>query len=449
MKFNVDFTENTPKYIILYNYIKDNILNNNLKPNEKLPTKRILSNMLNISQNTIIQAYNLLLDEGLITSIEKKGYYVLPYNLEITNKEPFEMLKDNTICYMYDLTTKNIDSSIFPYYTWNKLNKKILYDNNSIISKSDNKGSIELRNTISNYLYESKGIRVNPYNIIIGSGIEYLLTLLINILPAKTYAIENPGYDKVSRIIKNNQKEIIYSNIDNEGMIINNVEADAIYITPDNQFPTGVKMSLSRKLEIAKWVNEKRYVIEDDFDSEFKYLSNKSVLLYNLIPNNTILLSTYSRTISPALRISYMILPDELMKNYNRLYSFYSSTVSTLDQLLLNEFISEGYYSRHINKTKALYKQKRAKIISILEHHPNIKIDYENSYLSLIISLSSLNKEIFKRKALENKIDIALMDDYYFNDTITNKIIIGYNAIPIDKIDKAINTLIKIIEESK
>ncbi len=448
MKFNIIFTKNETKYITLYNYIKENILNGNLAPNAKLPTKRHLSQLLDISQNTIIQSYNLLLDEGLITSIEKKGYYVSPYNLEIINNTLYEPLKDDSIKYKYNLTTKNIDPSIFPYYTWNKLNKEILYNENNVISKSQNKGSILLRNTIASYLYESKGIRVNPKNIIIGSGIEYLLTLLSTILDAKVYAIENPGYDKVARILKNNNKEIIYCDLDNEGIKINNLDADIIYITPDNQFPTGVKMSLLRKLEISKWINEKRYVIEDDFDSEFKYLSNKSLYLYNLIPENTILLSTYSRTITPALRISYMILPDKLLKLYDEKYYYYSSTVSTLDQLVLNEFINKGYYSRHINKTKVIYKQKRNKIIEILENK-DIKIDYENSYLSLIIEVDNLNKELFKLRTKEEKIDISLMDDYFFDNKKCNKIIIGYNSIPLDDIEFAINILIKIIDECR
>lgn len=447
MKFNIKFDKG-PKYLSLYNYIKDNIINNNLKPNEKLPSKRELSNELNLSINTIMQAYSLLLEEGLITSKEKKGYFVFSYSLEIENSS-YDMIEETNTGYKYDLSTKNIDSTTFPYYTWNKLNKEILYNNSSVISKTSNKGYYMLRNTIAKYLYDSKGITVNPRNIIIGSGIEYLLTLLISILPAKTYAIENPGYDKIYKIIKNNNKHIITSNIDNEGMIIDNVEADAIYITPDNQFPTGVKMSLERKLQIAKWASSNKYIIEDDFDSEFKYLANKSVLLYSLIPNNTILLSTYSRTISPALRISYMILPDNLLKLYDEKYFFYSSTVSTLDQMLLNEFISKGYYSRHINKTKTIYKQKRTKIISILEKQKDIIIDYDNSYLSLIITVPNLNKDIFKKKCQEYGIEISLMDDFYFNEERTNKIIIGYNGIPLENIDEAIKYLLKAINDAK
>lgn len=159
------------------------------------------------------------------------------------------------------------------------------------------------------------------------------------------------------------------------------------------------------------------------------------------------MLSTYSRTISPAVRISYMILPDNLYEKYNIKYSFYSTTVSTLDQLILAEYINSGIYSRQLNKTKILYKQKRELIISILEKYDYINIDYDNSYLSLIISVNNLNKELFKKLCINNSIDISLMDDYYLDNKKDNRIIIGYSSININDIEKCIKLLINKINE--
>ncbi len=446
-KFDFTFEKKAPIYIELYNKIKELILNKTLKPNEKLPSKRTLSTYLDISLNTVIEAYNLLIDEELIISIPKKGYYVSEYDLSITKDIESSSLNTSIKNYKYDFSTKNIDSKIFPYYTWNKLCKDIIYNENILI-KSDNYGNVKLRNTIANYLYENKGISINPKNIIIGSGIEYLLSLIINLLNLSTIGIENPGYDKIYKIIENNHKKAVLCDLDDEGMIINNINANAIYITPSNQFPTGIKTSMKRKIEIAKWAKGNKYIIEDDFDSEFKYLSNKSISLLSLNKENTILLSTYSRTISPSLRISYMILPDKVYELYNKKYSFYSTTVSTLDQLILAEFINSGAYSRHLNKTKSLYKQKRELIISLLKNYEYIDIDYNNSYLSLIISIKNLNKEIFKKECIKNSIDISLMEDYYLNKKDDNRIIIGYSGIDIDNIPEGINLLINIIEKS-
>ena len=231
--------------------------------------------------------------------------------------------------------------------------------------------------------------------------------------------------------------------IDEAGASINNIKSDVIYITPSSQFPLGIKMSMERKLEISSWAKDK-YIIEDSFDSEFRYLSNQSISLFEL-NNNTILLSSYSRSISPALRIAYMILPDKLLKIYDEKYNFYSTTVSTLDQMILNEFISSGAYSRHINKVKSSYIEKK-ELIKELLNKANINIALDG-YLSMIIDIPNLNKEKFKNKCIEYKIDIALLDEYYLNKK-TNKIIIGYSGIKIELLNEAINLLIKAIKHS-
>ena len=438
---NVEFKHEKALYIELYEYIKGEILSKRLSPKEKLPSKRVLATYLNISLNTVIEAYNLLIDEELIESIPKVGYFVTEYLIPKEDNIIVNELKDSKKDILYDFSTKNIDSSIFPYYTFNKICKNVIYEDN-ILLKSDNLGNIKLRNTISNYLYETKGITVQPSHIVIGSGIEYLLTLLIHLLDITKIGIENPGYDKVYKILKNNNKEIVLCDLDNEG-IIPESDLDAIYITPQNQFPTGIKMSIKRKLQLAKLFINNKYIIEDDFDSEFKYLSNKSISLYELNKENTILVSTYSRTIFPSIRISYMVLPDKLYEKYMNRYSFYSTTVSTLDQLILNEFIRSGAYSRHLNKTKALYKQKRDLIISILKPYKEIEIDYQNSYLSLIIKVNNFNKEEFITNCQKDKIDISLMEDYYMDNKADPRIIIGYSSIEMDKINKGIDLLLK------
>ena len=441
--FNIKFKKDKPLYIELYEYIKNLIIDKKLKPKEKLPSKRYLATYLNISLNTVIEAYNLLLDEELIESIPKVGYFVSSYSIPNENTLMYQEIKETNKNILYDFSTKNIDSSIFCYYTFNKICKNVIYEDN-ILLKSDNLGNIKLRNTISNYLFETKGCNINPNNIIIGSGIEYLLTLLIHILDINKIGIENPGYDKVYKILKNNNKEITLCNLDDEG-IIPNSELDAIYITPQNQFPTGIKMSMKRKLELASIFKNNKYIIEDDFDSEFKYLANKSISLYELNRDNTILVSTYSRSIFPSLRIAYMVLPDKVLEIYKARYSFYSTTVSTLDQLILNEFIKSGAYSRHLNKTKVLYKQKRDLIIQLLKPYSDIIIDYQNSYLSLIITVNNLNKDEFKKLTKEYSIDISLMDDYYMDNKKDNRIIIGYSSIEINKIPDGINKLLKIM----
>lgn len=440
--------ENEALYISIYKQIKGEILKNNLKPNEMLESKRKLSERLGVSINTIMQAYELLLEEGLIISIPQKGYYVIDYKLPKHNNNLFD--KDiEKINYKYDFTTKNIDDEAFPYYTWSKISKNILYNDKRIISKSNNKGLYELRESISKHLYDAKGILAHPNNIIIGSGIEYLFSIITDIIPGKTYAIENPGYSKIQKILLNNNKNINYVNMDEEGVIIGELKnSDCVYLTPENQFPTGIKTSINRRIELAKWAENNKYIIEDDYDSAFKYMSASYISIFSLNKEKTIYLSTFSRSITPGLRISYMILPDDLLKVYESKFSTYSSTVSTIDQLILNEFISGGYYNRHLNKTKILYKQKRDIIIKELEFN-NIEIDYKDSLFSIIINVKDLNVELFKKNCNNFSIDISVLQDYFFNFEKSNKIIIGFSGIKLSELNIGIKVLIDVINKSK
>ena len=277
---SITFDSKEAKYIQLYNYIKEAITSGKLLPNEKLPSKRQIASHLNISINTIMDAYNLLLEEGFITSIEKKGYYVTSYNLKTTkSNETYEIIKRTA--FKYDFSTKNIDNKAFPYNTFSKITRDVIYNNN-ILERSDSFGNITLKNTIKKYLYETRGLNINPNNIIIGSGIEFLLTNLIDILDSDSYAIENPGYDKLYNLFTNNNKQVELVNVDDEGANIDNIKSKILYITPSNQFPLGIKMSMKRKYEIAKWAEKDKYIIEDEFDREFKFLSNQSLSLYDL-----------------------------------------------------------------------------------------------------------------------------------------------------------------------
>lgn len=447
INFDLD-NKKEPLYITIYKQLKQSILNNNLKPSQALESKRRLAARLNVSVNTIMQSYNLLLDEGLIISIPQKGYYVIDY--KIPKKSNINISKNIKINnFKYDLTTKNIDECAFPYYTWSKISKNILYNDKRIITKSSGKGLFELRETISKHLFEAKGIAVDSNNIIIGSGIEYLFTIITDLLPCDTYAIENPGYSKIQKILINNNKKINYVSIDDEGVILDDLKnSDCIYLTPENQFPTGIRTSINRRILLAEWTKKNKYIIEDDYDSAFKYMSNSYISLYSLASDKTIYLSTFSRSITPGLRIAYMILPDKLLEIYENKFGLYSSTVSTIDQLILNEFIKGGFYNRHLNKTKSLYKQKRSIIINILERYDFINIDYNNSLFSVIISVDNIDTKYFKMKCIDNQIDVSILEDYYFDKQKSNKIIIGYSGINIDDITIAVEELVKIISLS-
>lgn len=446
----IQLNKNDKIYLQIYEAIRQQILSNNIKANEKLPSKRKLANHLNVSLSTICNAYSLLIEEGYITSIEKKGYYALSYNINTTNSLAIKPINTNLdYSYLYDFTTKNIDKDSFPFYTWNKLSKSILYNDPSILSRMPSKGFIGLRNEISRYLEETRNMLCNPENIIIGSSIEYLLTILCHILNCDTYCLENPGYKKIATILENNHKTIKYANIDASGICLNELEASlakVVYVTPSNQFPTGKKMNMSRKIELIGWAKDNRYIIEDDFDSEFRIFGKPSTTLYSLNAKSTIFLSNFSRTLAPSIRLAYMVLPDSLAKVYDAYYLHYSSSVSTLEQLVITSFIKDGFYFRHLNKMRNIYRTRRQRIISFLEEYSFLEINTVDSYLSLLVNIKGSYDPVVLASIFEKEsLNIKFLSDY--GRVKDNMLIIGYSAINDDILVDGLNTLIKCIKQ--
>lgn len=441
---NIIFKNEKPKYIELYEAIIEKINNNLLSSGTKLPSKRDLAIDLNISQNTVINAYNLLLDEGYIYSIEKKGYFVSnqPICIKAESKAiPLEFNEDDII---YDFTTQNVLA--FPITTLKKEINEILYSND-FLNKTPFLGDLNLRTTIKNHLKENRGIEVHENQILITSGME-IFERILKLTNIDTLGIENPGYHKIVKIAKNNNLKINYFNIDDEGVTTPNNKC-ILYTTPFNQFPTGIKMSIKRKKELIKWANKTNsLIIEDDFDAEFRINQAPTTSIISLCPDKVIFFSTFSTTMYPGLRISYAILPAEILDLYIKKYSSYSCSVPTLEQKLLNEFIKSGKYASHINKKKREYLNTRQIIINYLNNYPNLfKVNTLKNYLSLLVEIKQnidINKLIIN---LKNKhLKIEALSNLDFLKKRNNTLILGYTSIKADKLIEGLNIIKKEIE---
>lgn len=440
---DIIFKDKKAKYIEIYEQIADMINSNHLMPNQKLPSKRDLALSLNVSLNTIINAYNLLLDEGYIYTLEKKGYYVtnqptltLPTRLNniITVKQ-----KE----YLYDFTTQNVES--FNNQKWKNITKSIL-DTNEYLNKAPLKGDLSLRQAIKKHLYDNKGISADEFNIVIGSGME-MLEGILPIIDIDNVILENPGYHKLQAIGNNCNKKINYLNLDDEGVLVPNNQA-ILYTTPFNQFPTGIKMSIKRKKELIEWAEKTNsYIIEDDFDAEYRINSAPTTSIYSLNPKKVIFFSTFSTTLFPGLRISYAILPDNLINIYEQKYKAYSSFVPTLNQLVLRDFILNGHYAAHINKRKKQYILKRNECIRVLKKYDFIQIYENRNYLSVLFNIKYDINEFEILKNLEKKgINIQTISAFDINSTKNKIFILGYTQIPLDKIEAGIDLIIKEIK---
>lgn len=435
---DINLKTNNYKYISIYEEIVERINTGILKPNEKLLSKRDMAINLNVSLNTIINAYNLLLDEGYIYSIEKKGYYVTNQPVYAYHPQIKETIKQESKNIKFDFTTRSVDNIVNPRFK--KIYKSCI-ENDNYTEKTNFKGDIKLRKAIKKHLFENRGINVSLESIIISSGMEIFKEILSCISLDKIY-LENPGYHKLAAIAKNIDKKIEYIDLDLDGVKVPS-KSGILYTTSFNQFPTGIKMSISRKKELLSWaINSNSIIIEDDFDAEFRINSMPTTALYSLNNSHVIFFSTFSTTIYPGLRISYAILPDDIMKKYENKYSSYSCSVPTLDQLVLCDFINSGEYVRHINKTKKRYLEKREKIINELKKIDNININTKKNYLSILVELPNLDKT----ELINNGILINSLSDYDYYSNHSDTFILGYTGIKLEDIKdgiKAINNILK------
>ncbi|MCC8161508.1 MAG: PLP-dependent aminotransferase family protein [Oscillospiraceae bacterium] len=430
--FTADKESKKPLYEQLYSYVANEIRNNNLTENERMPSKKALAKHLGISVNTVETAYSILVEEGYLRSVPRSGFYVCRIEAPMGGREiEYAEEKAPVKKYKTDFKTNTVDVASFPYATWVKLSKEVLYSNPEYLNAGDVKGDYELCESIAKYLHEFRGVRCSPAQIVVGAGIEYLTMLLTELFDEKSvFALENPGYRKINAILKNNNRRINYIDVDETGLRTDKLkesDSDIVYVTPSHQFPTGAVMSVGRRTELLSWAEEKdgRYIIEDDYNSEFNFSVKPVPAMQGLaVSDKVIYLSTFSRVLAPSIRIAYMVLPKEILKKFDEHFSAYSSTVPRFEQHTLDRFISDGYFSRHLSRVKNIYRKRRDRLMEILDG-TDFTITGERAGLHLVLKTPHA-KEIIK-KAEQNDIKLYDMDDYYMTENkCGNSVIIGY-----------------------
>ena len=446
---SLDKNSKTPLYEQLYSHIANEILSKSLQENERMPSKKSLSAHLGISINTIETAYSLLVQEGYLRAMPRSGYYVCRIEAPIGKAVSYTKKQTESPRYRIDFKTNGIDFEAFPFTTWSKLSKEIMYSNPKLLSSGDPQGDYELRISIAKYLHEFRGVNCDPDQIIIGAGIEYLLILLSKILGSDAvYAIENPGYKKTCNILKSSRGRINYIDIDSDGMMIDmlkKTDSNIACITPSHQFPTGAIMPIGRRFELLSWADEKsdRYIIEDDYNSEFNFSARPIPAVQGLSQNSKVIyMSTFSRTLAPSIRIAYMVLPAPLLEIYQKDFGMYSSTVSRFEQHTLNKFISEGYFQRHLNRIKNIYKKRRDLMIANLKTLPYpIEIYGEHAGLHLLVKVKDAKK--ITDTAQKHGIRIYDLDDYFFMQPQKNHntLVIGYASCSEEDINELIDIM--------
>ena len=451
-------------YEYLYQCIRQDIQTGVLAAGERLPSKRSLARHLNIGVITVANAYEQLLTEGYIRAEERRGYFVQDISgysrkadLRAEDYPPEPPERE----FFADFKANRIGLQHFPAATWNRFMREALSQpNDSLLKTVPYNGLYELRLAISEYLLRNRGMRVMPSQIVIGAGTEYLYSRLMQMFGrACTFAIEDPGYKKFAAISASFGNPWKYIPIDDSGLMIDKLEesgADVVHVSPSNHFPTGIVMHITRRLELSEWVGrvKKRYIIEDDYDSEFRYSGKFILPMYaEDTQNKVIYMNTFSKSMVPSLRISYMVLPPDLLQRYIDTMSFYSCTVSSFEQYALARFISEGHFERHINHMRNYYRGQRARILSAVKNSPLgeiSKIIEQNAGTHFLLNVrTSLSEEEVRRAGLKADLSLSMYSDYSYSDAGTSSctLVINYAGIPQEKIAEVAARLSSIFPE--
>lgn len=354
MKYIINENNKAPAYLQLYMQVRDDIIKEIYPYNSKLPSKRVIAADVGVSTVTVEHAYALLCDEGYTESRERSGYFVIFRTddgfVPAPNKKEPNLTR----------TEHHADTNTeFPISVLAKTMRKVITDMDAeILERSPNLGCLNLRDAIRNYLARSKGILANTDQIVIGSGSEHLYTLLVELLGRdRIYAIETPSYKKIEQVYTASDVKLQKLPLSNDGIqsqALRQCTADVLHITPYRSYPSGVTATASKRHEYLRWAEKgDRYIVEDDFESEFSISKKPVETLFSHAPqDNVIYMNTFSKTISPSFRIGYMVLPRALAEQYKEKLGFMSCTVPTYIQHVMAELLTNGDFERHINRVR-------------------------------------------------------------------------------------------------
>lgn len=445
-------------YEKIYTDIKTRILKGEFKEGDRLPSIRNLSSTMGISKNSVIYSFNLLELEGLIYAKDRSGYYVNsidPLNKPISSPKNIKnknKISKNT----YDFSFSGVGKEYFDYKNLSKsFEEAILYGDNDFTCQNNPFGSMSLRKSISKYLDKAKNISADPSQIIISSSTYDFLNILNLLYPKNIFGFEDPSYFY--------KKNSIYKNIKNIGMDMNkgDFKIDSIdkriniaVVMPSRQFPLTVFMESKRREELLSWAYEKdnRLIVENDFDAEFKYKLDRLEPLMKMDKKDKVIyIGNLSRTISPAIRISYMILPKSLLRKHKEKLEALRCPVSIIIQEAISNFMNMGYFDIQVNRSRVSYSKKYDYIYDRFRKEKNIKIISKDPGISFVIEIGNVDKDILLSSLKDKGINIKSVSDYSKSYSYYDKqYVLGFAKLSMEEIKKgseifveSVNKLIK------
>ena len=439
LTYELKKTPLVPLYEALYRCIRGDILSGKLAAGEKLPSKRALAAHLEVSKITVETAYSQLAAEGYITPKEKVGYFVETVQTLPAPPAPAAAEAEQAAHTLVDLSA-NVPAQ-FPFSVWSRLQRQVLLDyGHQLLEPVPHQGVAALRRAIAQHLAGFRGMQVDPENIVIGAGTDFLYNLLLQLFGQdRVYALEEPGYGKIRRIYDAAGATSIPVPLDSFGVIPEAIgNAEILHISPSHHFPTGIITPHQRRQALLRWAHEgQRWIIEDDYDSEFRFNAHPMRAMYSQQEGSRVIyMNSFSKSLAPSIRIGYMVLPPELMERFRRELGFYSCTVSGFEQHTLARFISEGHFEKHINRMRKFYRSRRNRLVELLQNCPwadKLTIEEADAGLHFLVQVDTpLDDGALEEFCEKLGLRVRCLSRYYFGPPppqSLHKIVVNYSGL--------------------
>lgn len=455
--YTLDRSGASPLYEQLYRALKADILSGALPGGSRLPSGRALAEHLGLSRVTVETAYAQLLAEGYLTSRPRAGYFVeqlTPQELPPRVSEPEAQPPEPE-------TAQSRSAQLFPFSVWARLMRGVLLDRRQeLLRPAPDAGLPALRQAVAAELYRQRGVHVSPEQVYIGAGAEYFYNLLIQFFGhGRVYALENPGHRKIARVYQSNQVAVRPIGMDADGVIPELLEqsgAEVLHISPSHHYPTGTVTPITRRQALMRWLTAQpgRYLIEDDYDSEFRFSGLPIPTIQSMDRSGRVIyMNTFSRTISPSLRISYMILPRTLLPQWQAAMGFYSCTVPSFEQMTLTRFLAEGYFEKHLSRMKKHYRAVRAQLFSVLHTPQAVRqcaVHDTDAGLHLVLELKNAPEpEALRALLRQSGLPDALLSDFFLDapsPQAQKSIVLGYADAEPAQLEAALTALFTRLE---
>ncbi len=460
LTYSLDDRPGEALYARLYDRVKADILAGRLTAGERLPSKRALAAQLSISTMTVEAAYGQLADEGYIQPRPRSGYFVSPIAAPLSPApappEPEAPAAPAAPAWFADFAESAAVAEDFPFSVWAKIYRETLASRaEALLTRAPAAGVPELRQAIAGHLWSFRGLSVSPDQIVIGPGAEYLYSLLVRLFGTKgIFGLEDPGYDKIGKVYAACGAKCAWLPLDESGVqpaAIRRRRAAIVHISPSHHFPTGIIMPVSRRYELLAWAGEApgRYLIEDDYDSEFRLTGRPIPTLFGIDTGGRVIyLNTFSRSLAATVRLSYMVLPPALLRDFRDRLGFFSSAVSNFEQYPLAEFIRQGHFEKHINRMRTKYRKRRSRLLTAIRQSPLGKkaqiIEAGSGLHFLLRFLTVRSDDALVERFRRQELNLVPLARYYHGQpplSAAHTFLINYAAIKSGIIEEAVRRL--------